>query len=220
MIDLIPRYEMTLTLRIVTLPDGERVLKCDYSTFKKHGYACRHMYKLLESQSSRMQRLDGMMDTVTIMVDTHNCFWDGFDLPEIPIIFEEEKSTRTGIFPIGIGGKDGDHFTCSLGKLQLRESYYWQTVAETFYPITGNVLDQLGMMIYMPIYHLVNLMEIHLWGETMLAMMVSEVRGLLLDRVLLEKVPRFKACMTIWCLPSLRWKMGLSLIGVDCVISR
>ena len=71
---LIPRYEMTCTLCIVTLSNGGMVLKLDCPTFKKHGYTCRHIYKLLSRDPIlvNVQRLGGIIDTVIIMVDTQS----------------------------------------------------------------------------------------------------------------------------------------------------
>ena len=137
---VIPRFEHTRTVKIVTMTNGDDVLVCSCPTWEKYGWACRHMYKVMERRPTvrdakvRWQieyAHDYGINKQTTRQYLH--LRDNLAYPGVPIA--EEMHGIKNNTSIGYGEKPLEYFLNSLGKLRLRggkDGNYWSTIADKF----------------------------------------------------------------------------------------
>jgi hypothetical protein len=141
---VIPRFEHTRTVNISRMTNGDVVLVCSCPLWEKYGWACRHMYKVMERRptvrDAKVRWQVGYANDYGINESTTSQYLhmrDNLAYPGVPIA-EDLRKIKTGT-TVGYGERPLEYFTSSLGKLRLRggvDGNYWSTVAHKF---SGNV---------------------------------------------------------------------------------
>ena len=136
---VIPRFERTRELKIISLPNGEFVLQCSCPVFEKFGHACRDMYFLLKRKptlsDAKVRWHVGYgyhYGRHHVMSQHYQHIRDNIEskMPGIYITKEEVESIKS-LYCIGAGDKEEEYFTRSHGKIYLRgKQNFWQTNAK------------------------------------------------------------------------------------------
>ena len=126
---VVPRFERTTLVEVRDVPHSkcnEKMLVCS-RCFKKRGYACRHIYKLVNRLPAFTVALIRWFDIYAHyygrngeMSAQFQSMRDKLDLPGIPIT-EKELEALNEAYSVGSGDAAKELFLRSLpGKLRLR----------------------------------------------------------------------------------------------------
>ena len=137
---VIPRFERTVPVELRIIPGSdcdEKMLVCT-RCFKKTGYACKHIYKLLgrypvltdalirwRKSYAHYYGVDGEMSSLFLRLR------DLYELPGV-MISEEEIDALNEAYPVGFAEAPEQYFLRSVpGKLRLRGSSdnHWKSIA-------------------------------------------------------------------------------------------